>query len=58
MGRYKRSNSGKAKPVCFSLWDEHINMLTDIEKKLKKSRSEALQYLIEEMHKNLNEEKV
>jgi macrodomain Ter protein organizer (MatP/YcbG family) len=54
MGRYKKSDTIKAKPISISLNSKYISMLCELESTLNKTRSEVIQQLIEEKYSSLN----
>jgi len=50
MTQWKCSNITKAKSVPISLNLKHLNMLRELEFKLKKNRSKVIQFLIEKAY--------
>lgn len=54
MGRYKKSDIVKAKPISISLNSRYTSMLCELESTFNKTRSEVIQQLIEEKYSSLN----
>jgi hypothetical protein len=55
MSRFRIGETKKAQPISVSLLPKHIEMLLQIQTKLKKrSKSDVIQVLIEEKFKELN----
>lgn len=57
MGRRKKSEEEKSKPVTFSLSPMHFAMIEDLKREKNQKPSDIIQRLIESEHRAIMEEK-